>query len=174
MCNDDAICKDHPTLVGRIVNTTHKAKEAQILRTYIFLLILKKDATCKADTDIVVEAMKRMKQIKNVGETRIYEAFSRRKVCLAWEQAGALMVSSYAEANTVVATEDKPMCIICVEKRSDYLCVHGQTAHGGFCGSCALRVVLEAGRRCPMCSQRVKLICVRSSSRAARLQIFDP
>lgn len=168
------MCDENADMVQRIVSTTHKTKSVHLLRLYTFLLILKKNCSSKADTDIVVEAMNQMKQIKNVNETRIYEAFSRRKVCVAWEKAGTLMVNSYAEANTRVAEEGKPTCNICMVNESDFLCVHGLTAHGGICGSCALRVVMEPTSRCPMCSQRVKLICVRSSSRAARIQIFDP
>ncbi|CAM9700928.1 unnamed protein product [Ectocarpus sp. 6 AP-2014] len=172
MCKD--MCAENATLAERLVRTTHKTKDVQLLRLYTFLLILKKNCTSKADTDVVVEAMKQMKQLKNVRETRIYDAFSRRKVCLAWEEAGTMMVNSYAEVNTRVAKDGKPTCHICVENVPDFMCVHGKTAHSGICGSCALRIVLEPSSRCPICSQRVRLICIRSSSRAERLQVFDP
>lgn len=131
-------------------------------------------SACKAKNNIVLDAMRQIKKLKHVRDTRLYEVFSTREVSVAWDKASALIINSYMHRNTKVAKDEESTCMICMENVADFLCVHGSSAHSGMCGSCALRVVMEVRPRCPLCSQRVKMVCVRSSSQASKLRVFDP
>lgn len=164
-------------LLRKILNTTHRSKHVQRLMLYTFLAVLRESCTCEAKTKIVLETMKQIKQIKqikHITETRLYEAFSRQEVSAAWDKATALMLDSYARHNTKVASDEEPTCRICMENVADFLFVHGPSAHGGICGGCALRVAMGVRPKCPMCNQRVKMVCVRSSAIASQLSVFDP
>ena len=164
-------------LLRKILSTTQKSKHVQRLMLYTFLTILRESDACEAKTKIVLETMqqiKKIKQIKHITETRLYEAFSRKEVSAAWDKATTLMIDSYVLHNTKVAAGEQPACKICTENVADFLFVHGSSAHGGICGGCALRVAMGVRPKCPMCNQRVTMVCVRSSARVSQLSVFDP
>ena len=168
-------------LPQRILNTTLRGKDVRRLMLFTFLTILRdsccscnESSACRAKNNIVLDAIKQIKKLKHVRDTRLYEVFSTREVSVAWDKASALIINSYMHHNTKVAADEEATCRICMENVADFLCVHGLSAHGGMCGSCALRVIMEARPKCPMCNQRVKMVCVRSSARVSQLSVFDP
>lgn len=161
-------------LLQRIVCNTHNTKEVRLLRMFTFLTILRHKYTCPCKRVVVLEAMKNIKRINDVSETSLHHEFSPRQIKEAWRRSRTLLIGTFREHNTTVAGVGDKACIICMENVGDYLCVHGRTAHGGVCGSCALRVVVEHGAKCPICKEEVHTITERTSSRAARLKIFDP
>ena len=168
-------------LPQKILNTTLRGKDVRRFMVFTFLAILR-ESCCPCDEssaflakhNIILDAMRQIKKLKHIRDTRLYEVFSTREVSVAWDKASALIINSYMHHNTKVATDKQATCIICMENVADFLCVHGRTAHGGICGSCALRVVMEPRSKCPMCKQRVKLVCVRSSAEVSHLSVFDP
>lgn len=178
MCGKQACgkqaCGKQETLLTKIVSKTHRVKFVHQLRLYTFLSILRKTYDSPKKRKIVGDTFKILKRIKDLRDTGIYEAFTGPQIRTAWDNAGSLMTGTFAEKNTRVAEEGKPTCNICMENVADFLYVHGGTAHGGVCGSCAFRVILEPKPKCPICAQTVKMITVRSSSRACELKIYDP
>ena len=171
------MCEVNHALLRRILSTTQKSKDVQRLILFTFLAVLRDSCNCEAKTKIVLETMKQIKQIKHIKhitETRLYEAFSRQEVSVAWDKATAHMIDSYVRHNTRVAADKEATCMICMENVADFLFVHGSSAHGGICGGCALRVAMGVRPKCPMCNQRVKMVCARSSAIVSQLRVFDP
>lgn len=168
------MCVKKDTLLEKIVSKTHKVKFVHQLHLYTFLSILRKNYDCPEKRKIVMETLKILKRIKNLRDTRIHEAFTESQIRTAWENAATLMAGTFLEKNTSVAHDGDVTCNICMENVADFLYVHKSTAHGGVCGSCAFRVILEPKPKCPICAQRVNMITERTSSRACKLKIYDP
>lgn len=164
------------SLLARVVRKTHKPKDVRRLRIYIFLKILRADNEATDKRRAIDDALKQMKTIKHIRETRLRQFFAPAEIRRVWEKANALFIKSYTDSNTSVATDGGVTCHICMENVSDFLLVHGGSAHGGVCGACALRIILD-GHKCPFCTKRVKAICARDVVRVTKggesLQIFD-
>lgn len=168
-------------LPQKILNTTLKGKDVRRLVLFTFLAILRESicscnesSACRSKNNIIQDAMMQIKKLKHIRDTRLYEVFSTREVSAAWDKAAALLLDSYVRHHTRVADDSRPTCRICMENIPDFLFVHGSSAHGGVCGGCALRVAMKVRPKCPMCNQRVNMVCVRSSARASQLRVFDP
>lgn len=165
-------------LMTRIVQKSHRRKHVRQLRWYTFLKILRTEYSAANSRKAVDEALRVLTSIKHIRETRLHQFFTQAEISKSWEKANTLMIESYTEYNTSVATEGGVTCHICMDKVRDFLLVHGDSAHGGVCGACALRVILD-GHKCPFCKESVKMICARASIRPvdcrkkSGLRIFD-
>ena len=163
-----------PTLYHRITRNNYRPKDARLVRLTTFLMVLRKRHPCPRKVKVVNDTIKVINKIKRIKQTRLYEVFSKKEIRSAWEWSKTLMVESYEQENTCVAADGGKTCIICMEKVGDYVSVHGGTAHGGVCGTCALRLVMQARPRCPICSQKISMIAARGSICTSKLKIFDP
>ncbi len=116
---------------------------------------------------------------RDISPTSLRGVFDRSQTQLAWRQAKAMIMEKFAERRTVAVSDpEAAACAVCFANVPDFVLVHadGETAHGGVCGSCALRVMVhwleQNPPRCFLCNQRVRMVCPRSCSRARRLDVF--
>jgi len=165
-------------LMTRIVQKSHRKRHVRQLRLYTFLKILKTEYSAANKREAVDEALRLLRAIRHIRETRLNQFFTPAEVSKSWEKANTMMIESYTEYNTSVAKEGDLSCHICMDKVGDFLLIHGNSAHGGICGACALRVILD-GHKCPFCVRSVKMICARASISSedrlekSGLRIFD-
>jgi len=160
-------------LLTRVVQKSHRRRHVRQLRIYTFLKILRAEHSAANKRKAVDDALRAMKAIKHIRETRLSDFFTATEISQSWEKAITLMIESYTQHNTSVAAEGEVACHICMDNVGDFLLVHGVSAHGGVCGACALRIILE-GHKCPFCSRSVKMMCMRGSVESKKcLRIFD-
>lgn len=165
-------------LMDRVLQKSHRKRHVRQLRLYTFLRILKTEHSAANKRRAVDEALRVLRTIKHIRETRLNELFTPAEVSRSWEKANKIMIESYTEFNTSVAEEGDLSCHICMDKVGDFLLIHGDSAHGGVCGACALRILLD-GHKCPFCVRSVRMMCARDSIRPVDstkeggLRIFD-
>lgn len=52
------------------------------------------------------------------------------------------------------------VCVICMSNEASSYIVHGKTAHGGFCPSCAMETMIGNNRACPICRMNIHGIII--------------
>ena len=163
------------TLYHRITRNHYKPRDAHVVRLATFLMVLRnRHKSSPSVSKVVYDTFKIIKRVKKIADTRLYEVLTKHEVRSAWECSQKIMVEAYEVENTRVAEDGEKACSICMDKVGDYVSAHGATAHGGICGACALRLVMQPHPKCPFCSQKIRMIAARSRVCAGGLKIFDP
>lgn len=89
-------------------------------------------------------------------DTRVLESsFSRLAVKEAVDFS--LKVCLYHAAERCVGDEEMGVCSVCLEARSNYYLIHGNTAHKCVCAVCAMTIAVNKGPKCPICRQTVAM-----------------
>jgi len=168
------MCKTNETQLEKCVKTTLTTTQVDGIRKYVFLSILLRASDCPAKRAAVHDTRRNLKTVRFLSQTRLCDEFDGRQLRDAWQNSLTMMVEKYTEHNTVAASDGQATCRICMENVPDFLHHGVSSAHGGVCGSCALRIAMERNPRCSLCNQLVRMVCVRSSSCASDLVVYDP
>ena len=163
------------TLYQRITRANYRPRDAHVVRLATFLMVLRsRHKSSPSVSKVVHDTFKIIKRVRRISDTRLYEVLTVDEVRSAWECSQKIMIESYEAENTRVAENGEKACNICMDKVGDFVSAHGVTAHGGICGACALRLVMQPRPRCPFCNQKIRMIAARNRACAGGLKIFDP
>lgn len=162
------------TLLDNCVKRTLTKAKVHRIRVVVFMMALRESDTCAVKRAVVHDNLNNLDAVRYISQTTLCDVFSKKQLRAAWKHAQAMMIEKYTEHNTVSASDGQASCFICMENVPDFLVVHGSSAHGGVCGTCALRTVMEPCPKCSVCMQRVRMVCDRSSISARNLVIYDP
>ena len=149
----------------RAVNITTNIKGLSLtMASRIVLLVFIRCLALNCNTKRQRDTMKNMES--DFVRSRVDQIKMMRKLSRVWTELELKAIFAKAmesfrkipeRLDTVVA-HTGATCVICMTNQACSYVIHGDTAHSGFCPSCAMELMLSKAKNCAICRQSVESV----------------